>query len=371
MPERVALVIGPTGATGGPLATALARRSGWRVYGMSRTAPLHEPPFNHLVADLTDPASCRRALAAIAPVTHAFFAARAPFREGGVEDVESNVAMLAATLDALETQSDALEHVHLLEGIKWYGMHLGPYPTPSREDDPRHLPPNFYYDQQDLLSARAAGARWSWSASRPSYICDFAPSRARNLITVLGAYAAICRELNVPLDFPGSAEAYSVLCELSDATCLAEAIIFVSTHEAGKNTAFNVTNGDCFRWCQIWPLLARWFDVRCGVPRRMKLATWMADKGPIWNRIVARHQLQPRSLESLASWEFADFVFAKEWDLLSDVGLLRRAGFNACVDTIAMIRDQLDRYRDAKLLPRQATDTKSSGPGLAGSTQNL
>jgi len=30
----------------------------------------------------------------------------------------------------------------------------------------------------------------------------------------------------------------------------------------------------------------------------------------------------------------------------------RRAGFNACVDTIGMIRDQLNRYRDAKLLPR-------------------
>jgi nucleoside-diphosphate-sugar epimerase len=352
MPEQVALVIGPTGATGGPLAAALARRRDWRVYGMSRNPPRDNVPFTHIAADLADPTSCRRALDGIAPVTHAFFAARAPFKEGGVEDVERNVAMLAATLDALDMHSDALEHFHLLEGLKWYGMHIGPYPTPSREDDPRHLPPNFYYDQQDLLSARAARARWNWSASRPSYICDFAPSRARNLITVLGAYAAICRELNVPLDFPGSAAGYSVLSELSDATCLAEAIIFVSTHEAGKNAAFNVTNGDCFRWCQVWPLLARWFGMPCGVPRPMKLATWMADKGPVWDRIAERHGLQRRSLESLASWEFADFVFAKDWDLLSDTGRLRRAGFNASVDSIAMIRDQLGRYRDAKLLPR-------------------
>lgn len=352
MPDKVALVIGPTGATGGPIATALARRSGWRVYGMSRTPPPSEAPFTHLRADLTDPASCRRALADIEPVTHAFFAARAPFREGEVEDVEGNVKMLAATLDALEARPDALEHVHLLEGIKWYGMHLGPYPTPSREDDPRHLPPNFYYDQQDLLSERAARARWNWSASRPSYICDFAPDRSRNLITVLGAYAAICRELKVPLDFPGSAAGYSVLTELSDATCLAEAIIFLSTHESGKNTAFNVTNGDSFRWSQVWPLLAQWFGIPCGVPRNMKLATWMADKGPVWDRIVTRHGMQPRSLESLASWEFADFVFAKEWDLLTDTGRLRRAGYNACVDSIAMIHDQLNRYRDEKLLPR-------------------
>lgn len=352
MPDQVALVIGPTGATGGPIAAALARRSGWRVYGMSRTAPSGEMRFTHIVADLTDPVSCRRALAAIEPVTHAYFAARAPFREGGVEDVDGNVAMLAATLDALETRGDALKHVHLLEGTKWYGMHLGPYPTPSREDDPRHLPPNFYYDQQDLLSARAARARWSWSASRPSHICDFAPNRSRNLITVLGAYAAICRELNVPLDFPGSAAGYSVLSELSDATCLAEAIVHVSTHDAGKNAAFNVTNGDNFRWCRVWPLLAQWFGIPCGVPRRIKLAKWMADKGPVWDRIVARHGLEPRSLESLASWEFADFVFEKEWDLLTDNGRLRRAGFNVCIDTIAMIRGQLEQYRDAGLLPR-------------------
>src|SRR5512136_1020272 len=81
MPDKVALVIGPTGATGGPIAAALARRPGWRVYGMSRTAPSSEAPFIHVAADLTDPASRRRALAAIEPVTHAFFAARAPFRE--------------------------------------------------------------------------------------------------------------------------------------------------------------------------------------------------------------------------------------------------------------------------------------------------
>jgi nucleoside-diphosphate-sugar epimerase len=352
MPGQVALVIGSTGATGEPIAAALARRSGWRVYGMSRTAPIGETPFTHIVADLTDSASFRRALATIEPVTHVFFAARAAFSEGGVEDVAGNVAMLTSTLDALETCSETLQHVHLLEGLKWYGMHLGPYPTPSREDDPRHLLPNFYYDQQDLLSKRAALAHWSWSASRPSYICDFAPRRSRNLITVLGTYAAICRELKVPLDFPGSAAAYSVLCELSDATCLAEAIIFISTHDAGKNTAFNVTNGDSFRWSQVWPLLAQWYRMPCGVPRQIKLATWMADKGPVWDRIVARHGLTQRSLESLASWEFADFVFEKEWDILTDTGLLRRAGFNACVDTIAMIRDQLTKYRDVKLLPQ-------------------
>jgi len=34
------------------------------------------------------------------------------------------------------------------------------------------------------------------------------------------------------------------------------------------------------------------------------------------------------------------------------LGWPRRAGFNAWVDTIAMLRDQLDSYRDERLLPR-------------------
>jgi hypothetical protein len=143
-----------------------------------------------------------------------------------------------------------------------------------------------------------------------------------------------------------------VLTELSDATCLAEAIVFLATHDSGKNAAFNVTNGDCFRWSQVWPLLAQWFGMPCGVPRNIKLARWMADKGPVWDKIVARHGLAPRSLASLASWEYADFVFSKEWDLVTDTGRLRRAGFNACVDSFAMLHDQIERYREARLLPR-------------------
>jgi hypothetical protein len=90
----------------------------------------------------------------------------------------------------------------------------------------------------------------------------------------------------------------------------------------------------------------------CAVPRNIKLATSMADKGPVWDRIVAGHGLEPRPLASVASWEFGDFVFEKEWDMLSDTGKLRRAGFNACVDTIAMLREQLEQYRVARLLPR-------------------
>jgi nucleoside-diphosphate-sugar epimerase len=352
MRERTALVVGPTGATGKPIVAALERQGGWRIYGMSRSPPVRAEPFIHIAADLSHPTSCVHALRSVEPITHVFYAARAPFREGGVEDVEGNVAMLTTVLDALSLKPSSVMHVHLLEGTKWYGMHLGPYRTPAREDDPRHLPPNFYYNQQDLLTARASEAGWSWSASRPSYICAFDAARARNLITVLGVYAAVCRELDTPLDFPGSEKAFTTLSELTDATCLADAVAFIATQDGCRNQAFNVTNGDSFRWRHVWPLLAEWFSMPCGVPRRIKLATWMADKGAVWDQIVRRHGLQVRPMNELASWDFGDFVFEKEWDLLCDTGRLRRAGFNLNIDTVGMLRSQLEDYRQANLLPK-------------------
>ena len=352
MTTGVALVIGPTGATGQAVVAALARQGGWTVYGASRAAPnagaLH---FHHLAADLSQPGSLARALAGCEPVTHGFFCARAPFAEGGVEDVPLNVAMLEAMLDGLEATSPALRHVHLLEGTKWYGMHLGPYRTPAREDDPRHLPPNFYYDQQDQLVARAARGGWAWSASRPGFICGFAPERVRNLVPTLGAYAAICHELGAPLDFPGTDQGYASLNEVTDVDCLGDAVLFAATQPDAQNQAFNVTNGDCFRWQTMWPKLAAWCGVPCGVPRDIRLASWMRDKGPVWDRITVRHGLRPQPLERIAAWDFADFVLRQSWDVLSDLGRLRRAGFNACVDTEAMFAGHLQQYRAAKLLP--------------------
>jgi len=153
--------------------------------------------------------------------------ARAKHGESGVESVPDNVAMLRNVLDAVEPVAPGLAHVHLVQGTKYYGMHLGPFRTPAREDDPRHPPPNFYYDQQDLLAERRRGQRWTWSASRPTFIYDFAPERARNAVSVIGAYAAIVRELGQPLDFPGPAAAFDALRDMTDATLLARAMTFI------------------------------------------------------------------------------------------------------------------------------------------------
>ncbi|MET0195236.1 MAG: NAD-dependent epimerase/dehydratase family protein, partial [Hyphomicrobiaceae bacterium] len=210
----MAVIAGATGAVASRLVEHLDA-SGWEVVGLCRRPAAPHERVRYLGVDLQDGPAVAKALQGVPKATHVFYSARAKFGEGGVESVEDNVAMLRNVLDAAEASCPGLAHVHLVEGGKWYGQHLGAYPTPAKEDDERHIPPNFYYDQEDLLRSRQDGKRWSWSASRPNVICDFAPGRARNIISIVGAYAAICRELGVRLDFPGHPDQFRSLTEVT------------------------------------------------------------------------------------------------------------------------------------------------------------
>ena len=155
--RKTALIAGATGATAKRLVEVLLADPDWSVVGVSRNPPASAERLTYIAADLLDPALSRHALAECSGVTHVFYTARAKFGEGGVESVEDNAAMLRNVLDTIEPVARGLVHVHLVEGGKYYGQHLGPYPTPTHEDDPRHMPPNFYYDQQDLLVERQRG----------------------------------------------------------------------------------------------------------------------------------------------------------------------------------------------------------------------
>ena len=348
--SRTALVAGATGATAKRLVEVLFA-SDWSVVGVSRNPPAGAGRLAYIKADLLDAGEAARALNGCRSVTHIFYTGRARFAEGGVESVEDNIAMLRNTLNAIEPVAGGLEHVHLVQGGKYYGQHLGPFPTPAREDDPRHMPPNFYYDQQDLLIERQRGQRWNWTASRPDFVCDFAPERARNIIPVLGAYAAVARELGVPFDFPGRSGCFEAVKQATDGTQLAHAMIFIATAPACANVAFNVTNGDVFRWSRLWPQLADFFGLPPGQIRPVKLAGWMADKEPVWQRIVEKHGLKRQKLADVANWQFADFQWSQDYDVISNVNKLRQAGFHGLVDTEQMFLDHLARYRAEKILP--------------------
>ena len=347
---KTALIAGATGAAAKRLVETLAAAD-WRVIGVSRRPPPSAGRVTYVAADLADAEALASALKPHADISHVFYTARAAHGESGVESVEDNFRLLRNTVDVATRTAKQLQHIHLVEGTKWYGMHLGPFATPAREEQSRHQPPNFYYDQQDYLSERQRGQTWTWSASRPNFLCDFAPERPRNAPTLVGAYAAICRELNMPLDFPGTEACYRALADVTDASLLARAMVFLATSEKAHNQAFNVTNGDMYRWCNLWPRIAAAYGIPCGPVRTLDLATWMADKQPVWDRIVKRHGLQPLPMEQVAKWPFGDFLWRQNHDNISSTTKLRQIGFHDMVDTEAMYLKHLASYRSAKILP--------------------
>ena len=68
--------------------------------------------------------------------------------------------MLRNFLEALEITGAAkkLKRVILTTGAKQYSVHLGPVKTPMEETDPwidgPDGPPNFYYNQQNILKEK-------------------------------------------------------------------------------------------------------------------------------------------------------------------------------------------------------------------------
>ena len=350
MVPRKAIVAGATGVVGRYVLAHLARSGAWRVVGVSRRRPDVAGDYEHIAVDLLDGDEARARLGGLDDATHVFFAAYIE-RADPAALVADNLALLRNLLDALEPAAASLEHVHLVQGSKWYGSHLRPYRTPARETDPRHMPPNFYYDQQDHLSARQAGQRWTWTTSRPHGVCGFSLGSPMNLILVIAVYASLCKELGLPLDFPGTAGNYRAIYQCTDSWHLAKAIAWLATTPGCANQPFNVTNGDFIRWENLWPQFADYFGLECGRVRTLRLEQAMADKAPVWQRIVARHGLVPHPYEQLVRWRHGDFVFTPTFDIMSDTSELRRAGFHDVVDTEAMFFRLFDDYRRERIIP--------------------
>jgi nucleoside-diphosphate-sugar epimerase len=163
---KKALVAGALGVSGRALVNHLVALGDWEVIGLSRRKPEFETPARYIAIDLLNQSVLDECMAQLGEVTHIFYAAL-QMVGNFFEEIAPNLAMLRNTVEAVEHSSSGLRKVVLLEGAKYYGAHLGPYKTPAKESDPRHMPPNFYYDQEDYLIASCIGKPWSWTALRP------------------------------------------------------------------------------------------------------------------------------------------------------------------------------------------------------------
>ena len=349
-----ALVVGASGIVGSATSRLLAEQ-GWQVTGLARN-PNAAENITPLAADLLDPASLAGALEGLEP-THVFLTTWAR-QATEAENIRVNSAMVRNLLDALRP-AGSVKHVALVTGLKHY---LGPFEaygkgvlpqTPFREEQGRLDVENFYYAQEDEVFAAAKRDGFTWSVHRPHTITGVAVGNAMNMATTLAVYASICRETGRPFRFPGSAVQWNSLTDMTDARQLAKQLHWASTTPAAANQAFNIVNGDVFRWKWMWQRIAEWFDIQAapfdGEPA--PLEEQMAGDAAAWLELVAKHDLAEADITRLTSPWHTDADLGRPIEVVTDMSKSRKLGFldyQATDDAFFAVFEQL---RADRLIP--------------------
>jgi nucleoside-diphosphate-sugar epimerase len=349
-----ALIVGVSGIVGSALAEHLVAK-GWAVLGLSRR-PAEQTGVVAVAADLLVPEATRMALAPHAP-THVFISTWAR-QITEAENIRVNAAMVRNLLTALQP-AKSVRHVALVTGLKHY---LGPFEyygkgvlpqTPFREEQGRLDIDNFYYAQEDEVFSAAERDGFTWSVHRPHTIIGKAIGNAMNMGTTLAVYASICRETGRPFRFPGSKTQWEGLTDMTDAGLLARHLTWAATTPAAADQAFNVVNGDIFRWSWMWQRLAGWFglDPAPFDGTIIPLEKQMAGDGLLWREIARRHGLVESDLGKLASPWHTDGDLGRPIEVVTDMSKSRRLGFTDYQATDDAFLALFERLRADRLIP--------------------
>lgn len=351
--SKHALIVGATGITGSNLAELLLASDDWSVSGLSRSvSPV--AGVQTFQCDLVDPDSVRGALLGLRP-THVFITAWSR-RETEAENCKVNGAIVRNVLDGL--QGGSVKHVALTTGTKHY---LGPFETyakkqpetPFREEQDRLPGDNFYYVQEDEVFAAAARDGFTWSIHRPHTLIGYAVGNAMNMAATLAVYASICKETDRPFIFPGSPQQWQAATDVTDARLLARHLRWAATTKDAANLAFNVVNGEVFRWKWLWPRIAAYFSIEAapysGAPDPLEIQ--MAGADEIWDGMVKKYDLQPNALTRVASFWHSDADLGRQVETFNDMGRSRKLGFLDYQDTTQSFTDAFDRLRADRIIP--------------------
>nr|USU81830.1 P5BR [Nepeta sibirica] len=364
--ESVALIVGVTGIVGNSLAEILPLSdtpSGpWKVYGVARRPRPSwndDHPITYISCDVLDSVDVEAKLSPLTDVTHIFYATWTK-RSTEKENCEANGKMLKNVLNAMIPNCPNLKHICLQTGRKHY---VGAFENwkikrshdpPFTEDLPRLDSQNFYYTQEDILFEEVQKKEGlTWSVHRPGNIFGFSPYSMMNLVGTLCVYAAICKHEGAVLRFPGCKGAWDGYSDCSDADLIAEHQIWAAVDPYAKNEAFNVSNGDVFKWKHFWKVLAEQFGVECGEyeeGQEVKLQDLMKDKGPIWDKIVRENGLSATKLEDVGTWWFSDIILGNEcW--LDTMNKSKEHGFLGFRNSKNSFISWIDKVKAFKIVP--------------------
>lgn len=354
--ENIALVVGATGITGSNLAQELISQ-GWMTYGLSRNPNENIVGLHSLKADLLDEKSLITALENISP-THIYFTTWMR-NETEDENIRVNSALIRNLLNALAPKK-SVKHVALVTGLKHY---LGPFEayaksgtlpeTPVREEHPRLPLPNFYYAQEDEVYKASERDGFTWSVHRPHTVIGHAVGNLMNMGTTLAVYASICKETGRKFIWPGSSQQWNGISDVTDARILAKQMVWASTTESAKNQAFNIANGNIFRWKWLWKRLADWFGIEAeGFKDDIKpLEKELENDRQTWQEIASKYELKEEQLNRLSSAWHTDLDLGRPLEVMTDMTNSRKLGFTAYQNTEDSFIDLFKKLREEKIIP--------------------
>ena len=354
--NTVALVVGSSGISGYALSKELVNQ-GFDTYGLSRGSAKDAPGVKSLHADLLNTAELERVLSDLRP-SHVFFTTWMR-KDSEQENIQVNSMMVRNLLQVLSIHK-SVKHVGLVTGLKHY---LGPFDayvksgvpplTPLREDQPRLDMPNFYYAQEDEVYKAAQRDNFTWAIHRPHTLIGNSVGNQMNMGTTLAVYASICKQQNLPFIFPGSKAQWDGLSDVTDAKMLAKQIIWAATTPEASNNAYNIVNGDLFRWSWLWNQIAQRFGIEAvGFQGEIKpLEQTLAGKEEIWKAIAKKYDLKVDDLHKASSAWHTDLDLSRPIEVNTDMTRSRKLGFKEYRSTLDSFFELFDELQAEKIIP--------------------
>ncbi|KAK8518867.1 hypothetical protein V6N13_017866 [Hibiscus sabdariffa] len=367
--KSVALIIGVTGIVGNSLAEILPSSDTpggpWKVYGVARRprpAWTDHLPVDYIQCNILNEDEARDKLSKLNDVTHIFYVAWAE-KPNEAENCIVNGTMLRNVLKAVIPNAPKLKHICLQTGRQHYTgpsdsfgrVQVQPHDPPFREDLPRLKLLNFCYTLEDVLFEEVKGmARLTWSVHRPGLVFGFSPFSSMNIVRSLCVYAAICKHEGKPLRFPGNRQAWEGYWDASDADLIAEHQIWATMNRHAKNEAFNCSNGDVFKWKDLWKVLANQFGIEHygfqETDEKWSLSEMMKDKGPVWDEIVRNKGLLPTKLNNTGAWQFVDSVLSGK-SLLDSMNKSKEHGFVGFRNSRTSFNSWINKMKTHNIVP--------------------
>ncbi|KAI1124609.1 hypothetical protein F5Y10DRAFT_249058 [Nemania abortiva] len=304
---------------------------------------------------------------------------------GNADEVSKvNVSLFENFIGALQKTNLKPKRFVLQTGTKQYAFYLGPAAIPAFESDPRvTLDENFYYTQEDALSAYCQAVGAKWNVTRPSYIIGAVRDGLLNHLIGVGIYAAIQTHLKQPIAYPGDYHAWDR--EQVQSTGLLNAYFaewLALTDDTG-NEAFNIHDGFSFTWGRLWPYLAQWYNVGWNPPeideakyRVMQLPGKQTPRGygpqatlrstfsllewsykpeveKAWKEIAQQHGLVLDPFDDhyrSRIFSFADSALIGDAPMVTSIRKARQFGFFGAVDSYHSMFNTLHELARLKLI---------------------